>query len=47
MHSTAFCQAFRQWFGVPALVYRLVFHVERKETDTCPYLFLPLPHLCF
>ena len=30
-----------------ALLAYALFHVEQKETDTCPYLFHPLPHLRF
>jgi hypothetical protein len=30
-----------------ALLACALFHVEQMETDTCPYLFHPLPHLRF
>jgi hypothetical protein len=39
--------AIAQRFGMVALLACALFHVEQKETDTCPYLFHPLPHLRF
>lgn len=38
-HSNA-VNGIAQRFVMVALVYSIVFHVERTEKDTCPHLFI-------